>query len=605
MTEQRVFVLVCASSLTFSAIMIWRARLHIQGRTAFLLVDDAMISMTYARNLAHGNGLVWYAGGPRVEGITNPLWTGWMAVLHLLPVGEFRQSLLVMISGALLLLLLLWLVRCLARRVEPEDPVVATYAVVLTATFYPLLFWTIGGMEVAVVAILFAGALFVVLRIVDAVGAGPSMRVIRRDVVMFGGVALLAIATRVDAVVGLAALAGAASLLVPKGRRRGVALILAAPVVSAFAVVTAARLAYYGDPLPNTYYLKATGIPLDIQLAAGARHFVVAMWSHLAAFGLVCAAGFWRNPSRWARLCAALVVTQAVYSVWVGGDYWETQLIANRYLSVAIAPAALLAAVGIRRLSLAPRQFAVVLGALAAALVLGLAVARSKFAFSVPELLWQRMVLRQEANDYWWAYLGVVAGLLVVAVALLRPRTNAGRRTRPGWLGAGLLVLVIGLTNVRAVAHWNSHPDLGDGGVNMASGLAIRETTTPDASVAVLMAGVAPYFAQRPAVDLLGKSDKHIARLSVPDAKSFWAGHNKSDLRWSIDHWKPDLVYLGLWDLDSSVQNVMNQSGYHHLALDIWVRDDTDKVDVAGLTVRLEEIAKHHNADLAEVLPPA
>ncbi len=34
-----------------------------------------MILMRYAYNLAHGNGLVWNPG-ERVEGITNPLWTG-------------------------------------------------------------------------------------------------------------------------------------------------------------------------------------------------------------------------------------------------------------------------------------------------------------------------------------------------------------------------------------------------------------------------------------------------------------------------------------------------------------------------------------------------
>ena len=41
-----------------------------------------MISLTYGRNLARGNGLVWNAGGERVEGYTNFLWTLWMAAIH-------------------------------------------------------------------------------------------------------------------------------------------------------------------------------------------------------------------------------------------------------------------------------------------------------------------------------------------------------------------------------------------------------------------------------------------------------------------------------------------------------------------------------------------
>ena len=35
---------------------------RVDGEVAFPLFDDAMISMTYARNLANGDGLVWNAG---------------------------------------------------------------------------------------------------------------------------------------------------------------------------------------------------------------------------------------------------------------------------------------------------------------------------------------------------------------------------------------------------------------------------------------------------------------------------------------------------------------------------------------------------------------
>ena len=56
----------------------------IGGTRYYILFDDAMISMRYAYNLAHGNGLVWNVG-ERVQGFTNPLWVLYMAGLHLLP----------------------------------------------------------------------------------------------------------------------------------------------------------------------------------------------------------------------------------------------------------------------------------------------------------------------------------------------------------------------------------------------------------------------------------------------------------------------------------------------------------------------------------------
>ncbi len=86
----------------------------LEGKTYYVLFDDAMISMRYAYNLAHGNGLVWNPG-ERVEGITNPLWTAIMALVHFLPVGLNQTGLYVQILGASFLTLNLFLVKKAGR----------------------------------------------------------------------------------------------------------------------------------------------------------------------------------------------------------------------------------------------------------------------------------------------------------------------------------------------------------------------------------------------------------------------------------------------------------------------------------------------------------
>jgi hypothetical protein len=48
------------------------------------VVDDAFISLRYAKHLAEGQGLV-YNIGERVEGYTNLLWTLLLSLAHLLP----------------------------------------------------------------------------------------------------------------------------------------------------------------------------------------------------------------------------------------------------------------------------------------------------------------------------------------------------------------------------------------------------------------------------------------------------------------------------------------------------------------------------------------
>src|SRR5678816_2906350 len=99
----------------------------------FTLFDDAMVSMTYARNLAAGDGLVWNAGGPAVEGYTNFLWTLWMAVLHLAVAPESTISLFVMLSGLAVLVANVVVVWKLARLVSTS--IVTARVAVLTASF--------------------------------------------------------------------------------------------------------------------------------------------------------------------------------------------------------------------------------------------------------------------------------------------------------------------------------------------------------------------------------------------------------------------------------------------------------------------------------------
>ena len=48
-----------AVATAWYAVFIARSSFTVRGRRTFALFDDAMISMTYARNLARGHGLVW------------------------------------------------------------------------------------------------------------------------------------------------------------------------------------------------------------------------------------------------------------------------------------------------------------------------------------------------------------------------------------------------------------------------------------------------------------------------------------------------------------------------------------------------------------------
>jgi arabinofuranosyltransferase len=577
--EPLAFAGLCAGSVAFSLWSIWRASFRVGGWLTFALWDDAMISMRYGRNLAAGDGLVWNAGGERVEGVTNPLWTVWMGALHLLPVHSLKISLLVMLSGAAAVVATLWVVRRLAQELAPGDDAVAVAAVAVAATFFPLAFWSVSGMEVGALAWLVGVVVLYAVRL-SHLGAGdPAGR--RRILWVLGAAGVAAVALRLDAVVPVALAAAWCGWRAPGGdrwRARWRTLALAGgPPLAALVAMTALRRAYYGDWLPNTYYLKTTGTPLGERLGAGLYAFDHTL---LAGLGFVVLAALWSlrgrgSAARW--LLAGLVVGQSAYSVWVGGDAWELLLFANRYLTVAVVPLAVLAGLGVRRLAASPRELAA-FGLLAGVLAVG---------------RWFRFEQAPGGGHLASTRAVLVLGVVVAAAGVGAAAGARRRRLRvgPGARVGAALVAVIVLGNLHAVVNWWRAPMVAE--VSLArEGWAIEQATEPDTVIAVWIAGAEPYFADRPAVDLYGKSDRHIAHLpQVTD--EFRPGHTKYDLAWSLRTYRPDLVQTpaGFYD-DDAVVAVLEGRGYERLAGALWVRHDSTNVDRPALRRALAAAAR-------------
>ncbi len=80
------------------------------------------------------------------------------------------------------------------------------------------------------------------------------------------------------------------------------------------------RHGYYGEWLPNTYYLKATGWPLSDRLPVGIR---AGLWTMVALWPpvMLAAASFLRLRS-WRVLLAGTFLVSYAYNVWIGGDAW-------------------------------------------------------------------------------------------------------------------------------------------------------------------------------------------------------------------------------------------------------------------------------------------
>src|SRR5574340_251305 len=184
--------ILLAVAAAFYAVFIARTAFRVDGRPFFTLVDDAMISMRYAQHLVEGNGLVWNVGEPPIQGFTNPGWVLVMGLLHVLRLPQGHIALGLMAVSAAILVANVLVVHQVYRQLAPTARVMPLLASAVTAFYFPLVFWSLRGMEVGFLVLLVNSAMLAALKIKWA-ASGSS--------VILGVLLSLAVLVRLDAVV--------------------------------------------------------------------------------------------------------------------------------------------------------------------------------------------------------------------------------------------------------------------------------------------------------------------------------------------------------------------------------------------------------------------
>jgi hypothetical protein len=556
--SSRWLLLTAIASAILYAWYIAEARFEQGGRSGFTLFDDAMISMRYARNLAHGSGLLWNPGRPPVEGYSNFLWTIWMSFLQLLPLPQRSVSLWVSLSSAVLLIANLWLIRAMVVRAGGRSSS-SVFAVAFCAVCYPLVFWSLRGLEVGLLALLIDAAILLAWRAED--GQLPRRWLLA---LVLSAMVLVRDDAFIPALIVLVFLAVDA-------RTRGLAKICGLWVVGTLLGHVVFRVAYYGAPLPNTYYLKLAGIPLGVRLTRGTVAVLRTSATELLLPLVLAGLAFTSRPQqRRVWLLATVVLGQLGSTIFLGGDAWEAWGQPDRFVSVAIPALAASAALGIETLWTAPskrRYFLVValaLGWRAFALAAHDFTPRS-FTVTPPVDLHPGFAAVSDASTC------VLMGTLVVAAVLIA----VSRLRRASWLPAGLCVVVI----VAAVgSNWSYYlrgemtaRQIRWDGQNAVFGIRLGELAPSSTVVAVVAAGAIPFFSNLESVDLLGKNDAHIAR--EPPLERFVPGHDKRDYAYSLQTYSPDVV-LELWHHAPEELRAIDALGYRQLPNGMYVRAD-------------------------------
>ncbi|MCD6351268.1 MAG: hypothetical protein J7M26_04015 [Armatimonadetes bacterium] len=228
-------LVLAACALVFLAQCYWH-----RGFT----VDDAYISFRYARNLAEGQGLV-FNPGERVEGYTNFLWVLLIAAsmkLHLAS-PELVAKVLGTLAGLGLVLLGPAAVAAMTK-LRGRACLLGALAL---AAWPPLAYWSVSGLATSLFAFLLTAGLVVWLKAQSrAHGAAAG--------------ALLAVATLTRPEAPLFWAGGLAVRLLREGRRaKGQLIAFALTYLTPLVPWVLWKLAYYGQVLPNTFYIKRRG----------------------------------------------------------------------------------------------------------------------------------------------------------------------------------------------------------------------------------------------------------------------------------------------------------------------------------------------------------
>jgi len=221
------------------------------GRPA-LGVDDANMFFTYADHLAHGQGLVYNVGGERVEGFTSFLWTLFCAAVFRLAASPER--IVLALSVVLFALTHVVLLRGLRRAVAPAAawPYEALYLLLVFSSPAYVLWTTITLMDTCLWGTLLALATYACL--------APSSS--RPGHAALAALAALMVMARPESMVVVplfVVLWGLRQWEAGAGRRAlGAGALYAAVFAATLAGLTVFRMAYFGVPLPNTYYAKVS-----------------------------------------------------------------------------------------------------------------------------------------------------------------------------------------------------------------------------------------------------------------------------------------------------------------------------------------------------------
>lgn len=497
MLRKDKFFLISSTIFTiWAALYIFKSSfIAVDGKRYFMLFDDAMISMRFAWNFAHGLGLVWNQG-EYVQGYTNLLMTLIMSASSFIFDKQYAV-LMIQILGIPTVLGIAFTAVKIAHKCNDlsfKSNILEKLIFISVLLYYPIVYWSLMGMETGLLSVFLLLSILISLQYVDE-GKTKDLFVIA---ILMG----LAFMTRNESAIfaGIIFVYVCFDLIIKKLFFKKLLKILFAAIIYFLFVFgqLVFQYMYYGEWLPNTYTLKLTGMSFPDRVINGfgfIKPFLLytSPLIFLSLFYLV------KEFSIKNLYLISFPITSIFYQVYVGGDPWLYWRI------------------------MAPTMPLLIM----------------LFVFAAYEFI-PKQLGDKEKNIFSFFRQQALVPLVVIGCILI----FANRSENSAFLK-------------EMVLKWKPYQsDIAADNVNMA--LILSQITTLDATVGVYWAGSIPFYLDRKAIDFFGKSDKYISHLP-PDMSGSrgWngmnsvPGHNKYDLQYSLVKLQPTFVpgfSMGLQD---------------------------------------------------------
>jgi hypothetical protein len=283
----------------------------------------------------------------------------------------------------------------------------------------------------------------------------------------------------------------------------------------------------------------------------------------------------------------SLLALEVLYSIWVGGDAWEWTLLQSRYVSVVLPMGTAIVVVGFVCLLTGDRDRwrhrGVYLLWISPIAAFGAGLQTNPTAFS-PRASFG---------------LAIVMALATLSIQIFVGRWQAkkqlGDASRVLFLGASMAVVATSVLpfTTSVITQAQAGPQVRNDAVMSETGMLLQDATKPGGRIALAWAGTTGYYSERQLVDMLGKSDRHVAETTPKPEEggfgsSFVPGHSKWDEDWSIGHLRPDIVLdLPRVPPPSTMLDKLRLWGYTNACLingqHIWVRSDSAQINSSKL----------------------